>query len=70
MDSQAAIGQIRQACKAMVGDLMKIHPAVPDLGNKPAQDEIYKVLFEITKQVEIIKKLLAKLEKGGDTPLL
>lgn len=54
----------------MVGDLMKIHPAVPDLGNKPAQDEIYKVLFEITKQVETMKKLLAKLEKGGDTPLL
>ncbi len=40
------------------------------LGNKELQDEIYKTLFEITKNVELIKKRLAKLESGSDTPEL
>jgi hypothetical protein len=70
MESLAAVGQIRQACKVIATELMHIHPAVPHLGSKPTQDEIYKVLFEITKQVETIKKLLSKLEKGADTPQL
>jgi len=40
------------------------------LGNKELQDEIYKTLFELTKNVEVIKKRLAKLESGSDTPEL
>ena len=68
MDTSTAIAQIRQACKNMVTELMRIHPAVPALGNKELQDELYKTLFEITKNVEVIKKRLAKLESGSDTP--
>jgi recombinational DNA repair protein RecR len=70
MEKEAAIGQIRQACKNIGMELMRIHPAVPGLGNKEAQDEIYKVLFELTKQIEIIKKRVGKLESGTDTPEL
>ena len=70
MDTTAAIAQIRQACKNMVTELMRIHPAVPGLGNKEVQDELYKTLFEITRNVEVIKKRLAKLESGSDTPEL
>jgi len=70
MDTSTAIAQIRQACKTMVTELMRIHPAVPALGNKELQDELYKTLFEITKNVEVIKKRLAKLESGADTPEL
>ena len=55
-------------CKTIGAELMRIHPAVPGLGNKEVQDELYKTLFEITKQVEVIKKRLAKLETGGETP--
>ncbi len=68
METGAAIAQIRQACKTIGAELMRIHPAVPGLGNKEVQDELYKTLFEITKQVEVIKKRLAKLETGGETP--
>ena len=50
--------------------IMRIHPAVPALANKETQDELYKILFEITKEVEVIKKRLAKLEAGTDTPEL
>ena len=37
---------------------------------KAVQDEIYKAVFEITKQVEVIKKQLGKLEAGTTTPEL
>src|SRR5439155_11569814 len=70
MDTTTAIAQIRQACKSIGAELMRIHPAVPALGNEEVQGELYKTLFEITKEVEVIKKRLAKLESGSDTPEL
>ena len=70
MDKAAAIKQIRDACNNVSRDLMRIHPAVPALGEKEAQDEIFKTLFELTKQVEIIKKRLAKLEAKDESTLL
>ena len=70
MDKSAAIQQIREVCNNVSRELMRIHPAVPALAEKEAQDEIYRTLFELTKQVEIIKKRLAKLESKDDSALL
>jgi len=70
METGAAIAQIRQACNNIAIELMRIHPAVPALENKEIRDELYKTLFEVTKQVEVIKKRLAKMESGADTPEL
>ncbi len=70
MDKAAAIKQIRDVCNNVARELMRIHPAVPALAEKEAQDEIFKTLFELTKQVEIIKKRLAKLEAKDDSALL
>lgn len=46
-----------------------MHPLVPKLGDAPAQGEIFKAVFELTKQVEAVKKQLLRLEKRDDTPL-
>ncbi len=70
MDKAAAIKQIRDVCNNVARELMRIHPAVPALAEKEAQDELFKTLFELTKQVEIIKKRLAKLEAKDDSALL
>jgi len=70
MDKPAAIRQIRDACNNLSRELMRLHPAVPALADKEAQDEIYKTIFELTKQVEVIKKRLAKLEAKDDSALL
>ena len=70
MDKAAAIKQIRDVCNNVSRELMRIHPAVPALAEKEAQDEMFKTLFELTKQVEIIKKRLAKLEAKDESPLL
>ena len=70
MDKAAAIKQIRDVCNNVARELMRIHPAVPALAEKEAQDELFKTLFELTKQIEIIKKRLAKLEAKDDSALL
>ena len=70
MDKPAAIQQIRDVCNSVSRELMRIHPAVPALSDKDAQDEIYKTLFELTKHVEIIKKRLARLEAKDESKLL
>jgi thymidylate synthase ThyX len=69
MDKTAAIQQIREVCDNIARQLMRIHPAVPALSDKEAQDQIYKAVFEITKQVETIKKRLARLESRDDSQL-
>jgi len=70
MDKADAIKQIREACNNLSRELMRLHPAVPPLADREAQDEIYKTLFELTKNVETIKKRLAKLEAKDDSALL
>ncbi len=70
MDRTAGIAQIRQACKGIALELMKIHPAVPALADKETQDEIYKMLFELTREVEVIKKRLGKLEAKDNSTAL
>ncbi len=70
MDKAAAIEQIRDVCNAVSRELMRLHPAVPPLADKEAQDEIYKTVYELTKNLEIVKKRLARLEKKDDSALL
>jgi hypothetical protein len=44
-----------------------MHPALPGLGDAGTQGEILKALFELTKQVEVVKKQLMRLEKRDDS---
>ena len=70
MDKAAAIKQIRDVCNNVSRELMRLHPAVPALADKETQDEIFRTLFELTKNIEIIKKRLAKLEAKDSSTLL
>jgi hypothetical protein len=54
----------------LAGAVTRIHPLVPGLGDAPTQGEILKALFELTKQVEVIKKQLMRLEKRDENALL
>lgn len=69
MDRQASIQQIKKACSNVAAELMKIHPAIPALGHAQAQEEIIKAVFQLTKELETIKKKVALVEKQKETPL-
>lgn len=65
-----AIQEIRERANEIAVNVTAIHPLVPKLADSAAQAEVFKALFELTKQVEVIKKHLLKLEKRDDSVLL
>jgi GTP1/Obg family GTP-binding protein len=70
MERSAAIQQIREACKIIVQQFMKIHPAVPHLQHPATQDEFYKTLHQMTVELETLKKQLGKLEREDASTVL
>ena len=70
MDRPTAIQQIREACNTIAAGVTSIHPLLPPLGDEPTKSEIVKALFDLTRNVEIVKKQVMRLEKRDDSALL
>lgn len=70
MDRSTAISEIRAACNTIAGGVTSIHPLLPALGDDATKAEIVKALFELTKNVEVVKKQVMRLEKRDDSALL
>ncbi|MBX7207553.1 MAG: hypothetical protein K1X78_04555 [Verrucomicrobiaceae bacterium] len=70
MERPAAINQIREACKNIALQFMKIHPALPHLQDEETMKESIKALHEMTVQMETIKKRIGRLERADDSTLL
>jgi hypothetical protein len=68
MDRNEGIERIREACKNISLELMKIHPMVASLKDEETQKVMYETLYELTKNLETIKKRLGKLQKRDETP--
>jgi thymidylate synthase ThyX len=70
MERPEAIQQIRDACKIIVQQFMKIHPAVRQLNHQETQDELLKTLHQLTVELETLKKKLGKLEREDSSTVL
>lgn len=70
MDRPTAIQQIRDTCNELSSGVTRLHPLLPALADEPTKAEIIKALFELTKQVEVVKKQVMRLEKRDDSALL
>ena len=70
MDATDAIQDLRSRSEEIGKMITSMHPLVPKLGDAPTQNEILRALFELTKQVEVIKKQLLRLQKRDDSTLL
>jgi hypothetical protein len=70
MERTAAILEIREKANVIASNITAIHPLVGKLADAPTQSELLKALFELTKQVEVVKKHLLKLEKRDDSALV
>ena len=70
MPSNSAIKEIRERANQIAANVTAIHPLVPKLADPPTQAELFKALYELTKQVEVIKKHLLKLEQRDDSVAL
>jgi hypothetical protein len=70
VEKNPAIAEIREKINQVGAQITSVHPLVPKLSDPPTQNELLRALFELTKQVEVIKKHLLKLEKRDESSLL
>lgn len=70
MERNEAIQKIREQANQIAAVVTSIHPLVPGLNDPPTQGELLKALYELTKNVEVVKKQLLKLEKRDDSSVL
>jgi hypothetical protein len=64
------ITEIRTRADQISRLITELHPLTPKLGKPEAQNEILRALFELTKQVEVVKKQLLRVEKDDSSKLL
>ena len=70
VEPNPAISELREKLKQMGALITSMHPVIPKLNDTPTQSELLRAAFELTKQVEVMKKHLLKLEKRDDSSLL
>ena len=70
MDKSEAIRDLRAKCDELSRQITAMHPVVPKLQDAPTQNEVIRALFELTKNVEVVKKQLLRLEKRDDSTVL
>lgn len=70
MERNVAIQKIREQMNQIAANVTAVHPLVPVLADPLAQGELLKALYELTKNVEVVKKQLLKLEKRDDSSAL
>jgi len=67
MQRNEAIEKIQEACKQIALQMMKIQPAVSHLNDQGTQDDIFKASYQLTIELETIKKKLIRLQKRDDS---
>ena len=69
MTPTEAADSIKQTCDEMSKATLKLQPAISALGNPAAQDELLKATYELTKNLETVKKIVRKSLTGTSTPM-
>jgi|TARA_B100001971_G_C18244148_1_gene572999 hypothetical protein len=63
MDSSEARKKIKECCKTIALEMMEINPAIASLGDSETQEALFEAAYELTKQLEVIKKHVIRLER-------
>lgn len=66
MDRAEASEKIKTHCKTIALEMMDLNPAITHLDDQETQEALFEASYELTKQLEIIKKRVIKLERRGD----
>jgi len=69
MTNQEAIEAIKKTCGTISAEMMKLTPAVNGVTDPAMKGELLKAVYELTKSVEVVKKLARKAETSESTPL-
>jgi len=70
MDREEAIQKIEGACKTIALEMMKVTPAAKHLGDEETTAAIVKASYQLTVELEVIKKKLIQMKGRDDSTLL
>ena len=70
MTTAKAAESLRTRCTEISRLITAMHPDVQELGDPGIQGEILRALYELTKQVEVVKKQVLRLQKGDASTTL
>ncbi|MCB1206967.1 MAG: hypothetical protein KDN18_22125 [Verrucomicrobiae bacterium] len=70
MTREEAIEKIEGSCKIIALEMMKITPAARQLGDEETSADVVKAAYQLTIELEVIKKKLIKLKGRDDSALL
>ena len=70
MTREEAITKIEGACKTIALEMMKITPSARHLEDEATTGEIVRAAYQLTIELEIIKKKLIQLKGRDDSTLL
>lgn len=70
MSRDEAISKIEDACKTIALEMMKITPAARHLGDGETTADVVKAAYQLTIELETIKKKLIRLKGRDDSSLL
>lgn len=70
MERQQAIDQIKETCNLLSKDMMKIQPLIRHLQDKETEAKMFETVFNLTTNIESIKKLAIKLQGKDSSTLL
>jgi hypothetical protein len=57
---------IKDGCKTIALELMDLNPAIARLDDQETREALFEASYELTKQLEVIKKRTIKLERRDD----
>ena len=66
MDRSKASEKIKECCKTIALEMMELNPAIASLDDSDTQEALFEASYELTKQLEIIKKRVIKLERHDE----
>ena len=66
MKPSEASEKIKDHCKTIALVMMDLNPAITHLDNQETQEALFEASYELTKQLEAIKKRVIKLERSNE----
>lgn len=70
MTREDAISKIEAACKTIALEMMKVTPTARHLDDEATTADIVKASYQLTIELEIIKKKLIQLKGNDDSTIL
>ena len=69
-DQAEAIAKIKETCHRIAHEMMTLQPAITKLSDEKLRAGLFETVYQLTANVESVKKLVIRHEKGDASKIL